>query len=96
MAFRQYRRSSPQSASVQTADPSDPYTAYLSWIASGRPSLASDAPFRSESGALIVEPVLVDAIRVEQHVQVQELGGEADPASRPSAWRRITDVFRRS
>ena len=87
-----YRRAvaAPAPEGASSSDPSDPYAAYLAWVASGRPSLTGgSAAERPEAGTLLLT----------EHVQVQQLA-EAEappalPATKPSPWQRLTGALRR-
>ncbi|GLK16692.1 hypothetical protein [Herbiconiux flava] len=94
MGTKHYRRGDGAGATAVAPDPSDPYAAYLDWVAEGRPSLSgglSTGPTPMPAGPAAEAP----AIRVTAHVQVQDLGGVAEQPLRPSLWRRLT-AFGRS
>lgn len=95
-----YRRTSVSPSPASATDSSDPYAAYLSWVADGRPTLGGGAAVRPEEGTVLLS----------EHVQVQELRaiplGPVKTAAastshgeslvpRASVWRRFTDAFRR-
>ena len=95
MGRQNYRRASPVPVPVGLSEPdSDPYAAYLDWVARGRPPMsggASGAAVRPEPGTVLLT----------EHVQVQELAGGSEfggpiAASKPSAWQRLVGAFRRS
>ncbi|MGA1836440.1 hypothetical protein VD659_05850 [Herbiconiux sp. 11R-BC] len=85
MAFNHYRRTAPREpAPVAAGDSSDPYAAYLSWVAQGRPSMTGPAA-RPEPGTVFVM----------DHIQVQELAGTPVIEAPPSTWKRLTSALRR-
>ena len=92
MGRQNYRRASPVPVPVGLSEPdSDPYAAYLDWIARGRPSMSGGGAVRPEASTVLLT----------EHVQVQELAGGSEfggpiAASKPSAWQRIVGAFRRS
>ncbi len=92
MGRQNYRRASPVPVPVELSEPdSDPYAAYLDWIARGRPSMSGGGAVRPEASTVLLT----------EHVQVQELAGGSEfggpiAASKPSAWQRIVGAFRRS
>ncbi|TAJ48115.1 MAG: hypothetical protein EPO52_08030 [Herbiconiux sp.] len=90
MGFSRYRRSRPESADPVAPDPNDPYAAYLSWVAEGRPALAAAGV---GSGVAVPLPE-ASTVRLADHVQVQQVGA-AVSQPRPSAWQRVTGAFRR-
>ncbi|WP_291046378.1 hypothetical protein [Herbiconiux sp.] len=92
MGRQNYRRASPVPVPVGLSEPdSDPYAAYLDWIARGRPSMSGGGAVRPEASTVLLT----------EHVQVQELAGGSEfggpiAASKPSAWQRLVGAFRRS
>ena len=84
-----YRRTiSPQSAAgspADSVDSTDPYAAYLSWVAQGRPSMTGGGAVRPESGTVLLS----------EHVQVQELSSALPEPEKSSPWRRLVSAFRR-
>ncbi|MCS5723957.1 hypothetical protein N1028_19235 [Herbiconiux sp. CPCC 203407] len=94
MGRQNYRRASPAPVPVGLTEPgSDPYAAYLDWIARGRPSMAGGDAVRPEASTVLLT----------EHVQMQvhELAGGSEfggpiAASKPSAWQRLVGAFRRS
>ena len=95
MGRQNYRRASPVPVPVGLSEPdSDPYAAYLDWVARGRPPMsggASGAAVRPEPGTVLLT----------EHVQVQELAGASEfggPIARPrrNPWHRIVETFRRN
>jgi hypothetical protein len=82
MGTRYRRTIAPQSAPA-AGDSTDPYAAYLNWVAQGRPSMSGAAAVKPEAATVLLS----------EHVQVQELAGGA--SSKPSAWKRMLDAFRR-
>lgn len=90
MGFSRYRRSRPQSAEPTPLDPNDPYAAYLTWVAEGRPALAVAGV---GSGVAVPLPE-ASTVRLTDHVQVQQVGATGAGA-RPSAWQRLTGALRR-
>ena len=92
MGRQNYRRASPVPVPVGLSEPdSDPYAAYLDWIARGRPSMGGGGAVRPEASTVLLT----------EHVQVQELAGGSEfggpiAASKPSAWQRLVGAFRRS
>lgn len=103
MGLKNYRRSAAHPLAASTrSDPSDPYAAYLAWIADGRPSMNGEAPARTDSGAMpmgagssAASGAPAATILVTDHVQVRELGGAPDPAVKPSLWRRLNAALGR-
>jgi hypothetical protein len=92
MGRQNYRRASPAPVPVGLAEPdSDPYAAYLDWVARGRPSMTGGGAVRPEASTVLLT----------EHVQVQELTGGSEfggpiAAPKPSAWQRLVGAFRRS
>jgi hypothetical protein len=92
MGRQNYRRASPVPVPVGLSEPdSDPYAAYLDWIARGRPSMSGGGAVRPEASTVLLT----------EHVQVQELAGGSEfggpiAAPKPSAWQRLVGAFRRS
>lgn len=92
MGRQNYRRASPVPVPVGLAEPdSDPYAAYLDWIARGRPAMSGGGAVRPEAST----------VRLTEHVQVQELAGGSEfggpiASPKPSAWQRLVGAFRRS
>jgi hypothetical protein len=92
MGRQNYRRASPVPVPVGLSEPdSDPYAAYLDWIARGRPSMTGGGAVRPEASTVLLT----------EHVQVQELADGSEfggpiAASKPSAWQRLVGAFRRS
>ncbi|GAA2244720.1 hypothetical protein N1031_15760 [Herbiconiux moechotypicola] len=97
MATR-YRRGLARSAAPAKLDEGDPYAQYLSWVADGRPTLASAA---GDSG-LIDGPIALAArpeestVLLGEHVQVQEraASGGAESLLPRSRWQRLVDAIR--
>jgi hypothetical protein len=82
MGSRYRRTIAPQSAS-SAGDSTDPYAAYLNWVAQGRPSMSGGGAVKPEAATVLLS----------EHVQVQELAGGASP--KPSAWQRMLAALRR-
>ncbi|MFB2554269.1 hypothetical protein [Herbiconiux liangxiaofengii] len=94
MGTKHYRRGDGGAATAVAPDPSDPYAAYLEWVAEGRPALAGGLGFGAT--AMPSGPAAeVPAMRVASHVQVQELEGTPEPLVRPSLWQRLVALTRR-
>jgi hypothetical protein len=94
MGTKHYRRGDGGGATAFAPDPSDPYAAYLEWVADGRPDLQGGlgfGPTPMPAGAAAEPP----AVMVSAHVQVQDLAGEPEVVVRPSLWQRITAFTRR-
>ena len=90
MGRDRYRRSTSQGAST-AVDASDPYGAYLAWVAEGRPSLAP-----SLAGQWSNALPEAGTILLTEHVQVQENAESTLPPLRQSPWQRLTGAVRRA
>ena len=91
MGRQNYRRASPVPVPVGLSEPdSDPYAAYLDWIARGRPSMTGGGAVRPEASTVLLT----------EHVQVQELSGASEfggpiARTRRNPWQRLVETFRR-
>ncbi len=100
-----YRRSSAPVGVDAVPDSSDPYTAYLSWVAEGRPALGGATTIGGVTALAAARPE-EGTVLLSEHVQVQELtqsGAAGQPPTarteslvpKESVWQRLTDRFRR-